>query len=40
MEFNKKNTLKRLGSGDPINKICHDIGLTEDEFTNWWEAEI
>ena len=40
MEFNKKNTLKRLGSGEPINKICHDIGLTEDEFTNWWEEEI
>ena len=32
--------LPRLGSGEAIDAVCADIGITRDAFDAWWQVEI
>jgi penicillin G amidase len=33
-------TLTRLGSGEPIESVCIDAGVTRNEFDTWWQSTI
>jgi penicillin amidase len=37
--MNTADWLKRLGSGDPIARLCAEAGIDRAEFDAWWQAE-
>src|SRR5262245_40593410 len=34
-----KELLGRLGSGEPIARVCEAAGLSHEQFNDWWRQE-
>ena len=38
--MNERDVLKRLGSGEPIDKVAADAGWSEGDFEAWWQEQL
>ncbi len=40
MKLDDKTMLRRLGSGEPIDAVCGDAGMSRAGFDEWWSGQL
>ena len=40
MTLDERSMLRRLGSGEPIDAVITDAGMSRAEFDDWWERQL
>lgn len=39
MQLSSQTILQKLGAGESIAQLCASAGITQEQFTTWWQAE-